>query len=163
MSLTAVAEVANPVVDEHARLQDGRHRGGDGGGADPDPDGRRGPRRVLFDDDVRSGDRCRCTGRVAADAGERRSEAGAEEAAGEGSSEHFFFLFLAARWRFYTGLDFPFASSPVSGCSASLPLLFYYFLTVAFAVLTADPQGFFAWRASQTWLFSLFILLDSNY
>ena len=83
MVLTAVAEVADSVVNEHARLQDAG-RGGRDGGAGADTDGRRGPRRVLVDDDVGGGDhRRRGAGRVAAEAGEQRSET--EEAAGDGS------------------------------------------------------------------------------
>lgn len=80
--LTAVAEVADAVVDEHARLQDGGRsdRDGDGGGGGG---GGRGARRgLLVADDDEVGGRA---GRVAAEA--RGSEEGAD-AAGEGSGEH---------------------------------------------------------------------------
>lgn len=91
--LTAVAEVADAVVDEHARLQDGRHGGCHGGGGGGGGGRRGGARRVLVDDKVvsrRSGGGG--GGRVAAaeeKARERRREAG-PDAADEGSGEHFF-------------------------------------------------------------------------
>lgn len=92
--LTAVAEVADAVVDEHARLQDGRHGGRHGGGGGDSGGGRRGgARRVLVDDKVVGGGRGGGGGgRVASDAGdEGRREAG-PDAADEGSGEHFFFF-----------------------------------------------------------------------
>jgi len=84
-----VAEVANAVVDEHARLQDGRH-GGRHGGCCGSGGRRGGARRVLVDDEVVGGRGGGGGGRVAAaeEAREGRREAGAG-ATGDGSSEHF--------------------------------------------------------------------------
>jgi hypothetical protein len=80
-----MAEVADAVVDEHARLQEGRHGGRHGGGGN----GRRGgARRVLVDDKVVGGGG---GGRVAAaeKAREGRREAGSDGAS-DGSGEHLF-------------------------------------------------------------------------
>lgn len=88
-----MTEVADAVVDEHARLKDGRHGGRHGGGAGSD--GRRGgARRVLVDDKVVGGGRGGGGGRrvaAAEEAREGRREAGPDAgAADEGSGEHFF-------------------------------------------------------------------------
>jgi hypothetical protein len=80
-----MAEVADAVVDEHARLQEGRHGGRHGGGGN----GRRGgARRVLVDDKVVGGGG---GGRVAAaeKAREGRREAGSDGAS-DSSGEHLF-------------------------------------------------------------------------
>lgn len=98
--LTAVAEVADAVVDEHARLQDGGRSGRDGDGGGGGGGGRGARRGLLVADDDEVGGRA---GRVAAEA--RGSEEGAD-AAGEGSGEHSLSLSAggggAARRWFYT-------------------------------------------------------------
>lgn len=73
--------MTDAVVDEHARLQEGRHGGGGNGR-------RGGARRVLVDDKVVGGG---CGGRVAAaeKVREGRREAGSDGAS-DGSGEHLF-------------------------------------------------------------------------
>lgn len=121
LALTAVAEVADAVVDEDTRLQDGRHGGRHGAGAGGG--GRRGSaRRVLVDDEVIGGRRGGGGGghvAAAEEAREGRRKAGAD-AASEGSREHFpppFFPCLGRGWVFFLP---PLEKRQGSACSSSI-------------------------------------------
>lgn len=124
LALTAVAEVADAVVDEDTRLQDGRHGGRHGAGAGGG--GRRGSaRRVLVDDEVIGGRRGGGGGghvAAAEEAREGRRKAGAD-AASEGSREHFSPPLLPLSWpRPAVGFFF----SPSPGETARVSLFIFY-------------------------------------